>query len=598
MGPSLTRPEALREYAFLADGERGALVGPHGDIVWMCAPRWHSDGVFSALLGGQGCYLVTPTDPWYVWGGYYEEGSLIWRSRWSTTDGAVECREALAMPGDPHTAVVLRRVEAVDRDAAVTVRLDPRAGFGEHRLRALRRTDDGWSGRVGDLHVRWTGLPSATRVEGGLETELVVPAGGTLDLVLEISDQPLPAAPPDARRSWDATEQQWAARVPGLSGIVGARDARHAYAVLAGLTSSSGGMAAAATTSLPERARTGRDYDYRYAWIRDQSYVGQAIATHGAHPLLDDALRFVTDRVLADGPALRPAYTVDGGRVPGTRPLPDLPGYPGGKALVGNRIDQQFQLDTFGEVLLLLAAGAHHDRLDTDHWRAVETMVAAIQQRGDEPGAGIWEIDNQRWTHSRLICAAGLRAVAGCAPARQAAEWVSVADRIVARTAEDSVHPSGRWQRSPTDPSVDAALLLPTIRGALPRNDPRSTATYRAVLDELVRDEYVYRFRHDDRRLSDAEGAFLLCGFLTALAMHQQGDTVAARGFYERSRAACGPPGLYAEEYDVVQRQLRGNLPQAFVHALMFEASVRLSRSPDHVQEPGAAFDLGKEPAT
>src|SRR4029079_4934616 len=106
MAPALTRPEALREYAFLADGERGALVGPHGDIVWMCAPRWHSDGLFSALLGGEGCYLVTPTEPWYTWGGYCEEGSLIWRSRWSTTDGAVECREALAMPGNPRTAVV------------------------------------------------------------------------------------------------------------------------------------------------------------------------------------------------------------------------------------------------------------------------------------------------------------------------------------------------------------------------------------------------------------------------------------------------------------------------------------------------------------
>lgn len=598
MAPALTRPEVLREYAFLADGERGALVGPHGDIVWMCAPRWHSDGLFSALLGGQGRYLVTPTDPWYTWGGYYEEGSLIWRSRWSTTDGAVECREALALPGDPRTAVVLRRVEAIDREAPLTVRLDPRAGFGQHRLRSLRRIDGGWAGLVGDLHVRWTGLPSATRVGGGLEAEVVVPAGAMLDLVLEVSEEPLPAEVPDAHRCWQATEQQWDTRVPRLDGIVGARDARHAYAVLAGLTSCTGGMVAAATTSLPERARTGRDYDYRFCWIRDQSYAGQAIATHGAHPLLDDAIRYVTERVLADGPELRPAYDVEGGRVPHTRALPGLPGYPGGVATIGNDIDDQFQLDTFGEVLLLLAAGARRDRLDTEHWRAAETMVAAIRQRGDEPGSGIWEIDSQRWTHSRLICAAGLRAAAACAPPRQAAEWVSLADRVVARTAEDSVHPSGRWQRSPSDPAVDAALLLPTVRGALPRQDPRSTATYHAVLDELVRDEYVYRFRHDDRALSEAEGAFLLCGFVTALAMHQQGDVVAARGFYERSRAACGPPGLYAEEYDVVQRQLRGNLPQAFVHALMFEASVRLSQSPDHPQEPGAAFDPRKEPTS
>ncbi len=589
------RPEVLREYAFLADGERGALVGPHGDIVWMCAPRWDSDGVFSALLGGEGRYLVTPIDSWYAWGGYYEEGSLIWRSRWTTSEGAIECREALALPGDPHTAVVLRRIEAVDRVAPVTVRLDPRAGFGRYRLRQLRRSDHGWTGRVGDLYVRWTGLPGADEVDGGLETEVTVPSGERLDLVLEISDRPLEGDPPSAQRTWEATEQQWKQRVPRLGGVVGSRDARHAYAVLSGLTASSGGMVAAATTSLPERARTGRDYDYRYCWIRDQSYAGQAIAADAAHPLLDDALRFVSQRVLEDGPDLRPAYTVAGGRVPTAEQVKNLMGYPGATVTVGNGIDQQFQLDAFGEVLLLLAGGARHDRLDTEHWRAVELMVEAIRQRGEDAGAGVWEIDVRRWTHSRLTCAAGLRAVAGFAPSRQASEWVSLADQIVARTAKDSLHSSGRWQRSPDDPAVDASLLLPVVRGALPADDPRSLATHEAVLEHLVQDEYVYRFRHDDRALNKAEGAFLLCGFIAALAMQQQGDTVAARAFYERSRAACGPPGLFSEEYDVVQRQLRGNLPQAFVHALMFEASVQLSRPPGQ-QLGGATHDRKEQP--
>jgi GH15 family glucan-1,4-alpha-glucosidase len=156
-------------------------------------------------------------------------------------------------------------------------------------------------------------------------------------------------------------------------------------------------------------------------------------------------------------------------------------------------------------------------------------------------------------------------------------EWLALADAILAKTAESCVHPTGRWQRAPDDERTDAALLLPAIRGALPAIDPRSLATLEALLDELASDGYLYRFRHRAGMLGRAEGAFLLCGFVMALALHQQGRDVEANRWFERNRAACGPPGLYSEEYDVGQRQLRGNLPQAFVHAAMFEAAVRLA---------------------
>jgi GH15 family glucan-1,4-alpha-glucosidase len=124
---------------------------------------------------------------------------------------------------------------------------------------------------------------------------------------------------------------------------------------------------------------------------------------------------------------------------------------------------------------------------------------------------------------------------------------------------------------------VDAALLLPSIRGAIPSDDPRTVATLEAVRTQLSHEGFVYRFRPDDRPLGEAEGAFLLCGFMMALADHQQGDDLAAVRWFERNRTACGPPGLFTEEYDVVQRQLRGNLPQAFVHAMMFESAHRLT---------------------
>jgi alpha,alpha-trehalase len=579
--PESPRPHVLREYSLIADGERGALIGPDGAISWLCAPRWDSPAVFSGLLGGHGTYAVTPSDRWHVWGGYYESGSLIWRSRWVGA-ARTECREALAMPADPHRAVILRRIEAVDGPARVDVVLDVRAGFGRSRMTDLSRTSGRWSGRSAGIRFRWSGAARARPGAHGLAFTLSLPAGGHHDLVLELSDRPLDAEPPGADEAWAATEEAWSAVVPDCEDLTAARDARHAYAVLRGLTAGSGAMVAAATTSLPERMEGARNYDYRYAWIRDQCYAGLAVAAHGPHPLLGGTVQFLTERILADGPDLMPAYTVAGQRIPRERRL-RLSGYPGAAARAGNQVNGQFQLDGLGESLELFAAAARLDMLAEEHWRAAATAAEAISKRWREPDAGIWELDNQHWTHSRLACVSGLRSLAAAAKGppgahghRQAAEWSALADAMLASLA-DSVHSSGRWQRSPADERVDAALLLPVIRGALPRDDPRARATVRAVEEELAEDGFVYRFRHDARPLHKAEGAFLLCGFWMAQAAQARGESAAAARWFERSRAACGPAGLYTEEYDVHQRQLRGNLPQAFVHAGMLECAVRLS---------------------
>ena len=444
----------------------------------------------------------------------------------------------------------------------------------------LRQAGGVWTARSGPLRVRWSGAGDASvRADGALELHLDLDAGTHHDLVLEISDQALPRLPVRAREAWQATESCWAAAVPDPGPSLAAADSRHSYAVLAGLTSSSGGMVAAATMSLPERSKAGRNYDYRYVWIRDQCYTGQAVAASGPHRLLDDAVSFVAERILADGPDLKPAYTAACGPVPGEKSLTRLSGYPGGADKAGNWVNRQFQLDALGEALQLFAAAAGHDHLDTVHWQAAETAVKAIESRWGEPDAGVWELDNHRWAHSRLMCVAGLRAIAaaGAAPA-QAAAWETLADTILADVAADSVHASGRWQRAPDDDRVDAALLLAAIRGAVPAADPRSVATLDAIAADLSSDGYVYRYRHDQRPLQEAEGAFVLCGFLMALATHQLGRTSEAVGWFERHRAACGPPALFTEEFDTRQHQLRGNLPQAFVHAVLFESAARLAR--------------------
>ena len=582
-------PHVLREYALLADGERGILVGPRGELAWMCFPRCDSDALLSDLLGGQGSYAVTPHGR-VGWGGSYEHGSLVWRSRWITEGGIVECHEALAYPGDPERATVLRHLVAVEGDHRGDVRLDPRGGFGAQPLVEVRRRDEAWTARTGDVHLRWTGAPTTSarrRAKGttGLTATVDLAEGETCDLVLELALEPLADRPlPDADTIWHATMAAWRHVVPELSLAHARRDARHAYAVLRGLTGAGGGMVAATTTSLPERAEEGRTYDYRYVWIRDQCFAGRAVAAAvGADPLLEAATGFVAARLLDDGEQLSPAYTVTGEPIPRERSL-ELPGYPGGGSKVGNQVADQFQLDAFGEALLLFAAAAREDRLDEAGHRAAEVAADAIARRWHEPDAGIWELPPARWAHSRLSCAAGLRAMATVGASRaRAAEWLALADRLVADAGQDCVHPSGRWQRAPDDERLDGALLLAAVRGAVPADDPRTRATLEAYMRELTQDGYAYRFRPDERPLGEAEGAFLLCSFILALALDQQGAQAEAARWFERARASCGPPALFSEEFDVAQRQLRGNLPQAFVHALALECATRL----DHIGLPG-----------
>jgi hypothetical protein len=569
--------QALREYALLADGERGVVVGPRGEFAWMCAPRWHDAAVLSTMIGGRGVFAVTPVGQRYVWGGHYEDGTLIWRSRWVTTDSEVESREALARPADLHTAVLLRHISGIAGVSRVRVVFEPAADFGRHGISEVRLDDDGtWTGRTGPLHFRVTGLGDAKPDREALVTEVVVGEGDSRSIVVEISDRPLPDTPPPAAAAWSETERCWQHDIPDLGHLVASRDARHAYAVLQGLTSTGGGMVAATTTSLPERAEMGRNYDYRYVWIRDQAMVGQAIARVGDHPLLWAATDFITERLLADGAQLHPAYVVDGSNVPAEQTL-ELPGYPGGDDMVGNKAAEQFQLDAFGEAMLLYKAASEYGDLSAQMWQAVEAAAAAVGERWQEADAGVWEIEPQHWTHSRMMAMTGLRAVAELAPSSLASRWQDLAGAIERQIESDSVHPDNRWMRAPGDQRVDGALLIPVLRGAMHPDDPRTRNTVHAVMTDLGQDHYLYRFRHNQGELADAEGAFLLCGFHMAAALDVLGEDVDAARWFERNRSACGPPGLLTEEFDVNQRQLRGNLPQAFVHGALIEAAARLS---------------------
>lgn len=571
----------LQEFAFLADGERGGLLGPAGDVAWLCFPSWADAPVFGRLVGMPGTYQVTPLGR-YTWGGYYEDGSLIRRSRWILTGGAiVECREALALPGTRDRAVLLRRVQGVEGRVRLLARHAPQGCDGEPLPLSERSPEGCWQWQGDGRWLRWSGASSAQPDgEHGAAFEFELGAGEHRDLVLEISTRPFDDPPPPADFLWEETEAGWKRMVPRFDHCASSSEVRLTYAVMRGLTSSSGGMVAACTSSLPERVDSGRRYDYRYVWIRDQSYAGLAAAAAGDERLLDTTIRFIQDRLLEDGAGLRPFYTAGGAPAPDQRTI-DVPGYPGSPSLlVGNQATSQFQLDVFGEALLLLSAGARMGILEAEGWAAAERAASAIEQRWQEADAGIWELDRRWWTHSRLICAAGLRAVARCQPRGDLGpRWLALADQLVAETGRRSLHRDGWWQRSPDDPQPDASLLLAGVRGAVAREDPRTPRTLEEIERRLVSRGHCWRFRPDARPLGDAEGAFNLCGFWMVLALLEQGRTQDAVRWFERATATTGTSGLFAEEYDVTQQQLRGNLPQAFVHAGFMECAARIAAS-------------------
>ncbi len=523
--------------------------------------------------------MVRPSNDRFVWGGQYDDDTLVWRNRWIVDGNVFECVECMAFPGDTNRMTLVRQVRAVEGPASVDVMLELRAPGGSGAYDGWKQSEDMWELERDGVYARWV-VPRPVHWNHGVATSRIeLDAGTHADLVLELSTTPLTHAPAGGSQTIREATEQWKRTASPLQGCRAERDARSALTLLRGVTSSTGAMVAAATTSMPERADEGRNYDYRYAWIRDQCYAGVAGAFAGeaGYPLLDDAVRFVSERILADGAHLRPAYRVTGDPVPEEEQF-DLPGYPGAPKVVrGNRAGEQFQLDVFGEALQLFATAAAWDRVDATVWNAAEVAIDAIEQRWQEPDAGVWEVQPRRFTSSRLACVAGLRSLAAHAPRGPAANrWLALADAIVADVASWGVHPSGRWQRADDDTRLDASLLLAPLRGAVAPDDPRSRGLLDAVCSELVVDGYTYRYVVDGAPLGEREGAFLICGFWLALALHQAGRVNAAVAMFERNRAACGSPGIFTEEYDVHERQLRGNFPQAFVHALLVESAVTL----------------------
>jgi alpha,alpha-trehalase len=358
-----------------------------------------------------------------------------------------------------------------------------------------------------------------------------------------------------------------------------------------------GAAVAALTTSLPETPRGERNWDYRYTWIRDSTFLLRAL-----HYLLldweaDEFMQFMADVERNDDGGLQIMYGIDGRRDLTESVREDLSGYDGAYPVrVGNGAFDQRQNDVFGAALdTVLLHSRRSQRIPRRLWPLVQAQAECATTVWQEPDQGIWEARGKprHYVSSKLMCWVALDRAAQLANIsgdnELAATWTQTASEIKADILEHGVDERGVLRQHYETDALDASTLLAAIFAFLPHDDERLRATVLAVADELSEDGFVLRYRTEqtDDGLSGKEGTFVICSFWLVSALAIVGETQRARALMERLVRAASPLGLYAEEFDVETARHLGNFPQAFSHLALVEAAARIVVAESLAEEAG-----------
>ncbi|MFJ9036584.1 glycoside hydrolase family 15 protein [Streptomyces sp. NPDC102406] len=573
----------IEDYALIGDEQTAALVGRDGSVDWLCLPRFDSPACFAALLGDEenGHWRLAPKGAGACTRRAYRPGSLVLDTEWETDEGHVRITDF--MPQRDEAPDLVRIVEGVS--GRVTVRGTLRLRFDYGNVVPWVRRSDGHRVAVAGPDAAWLRSVPEVHTWGesfGTHSEFTVEAGETVAFVLtwHPSHHPRPELidPHEALRHSLADWQAWAdrCRYDGPH-----RDAvQRSLLTLKALTfAPTGGMVAAPTTSLPEEIGGVRNWDYRYCWLRDSTLTLNALVSAG---YLDEAeaWRDWLVRAAAGDPAkLQIMYGLAGERRLPEQELVWLDGFRDSRPVrSGNDAVHQLQLDVYGEVVdslaLARAAGLH----DKPHvWQLQLALLDFLCEAWREPDEGLWEVRGPRrhFVHSKVMAW-----VAADRTVRALEEDPSLPgdlDRL--RKLRDTIHQDvcergydprrNTFTQAYGSRELDAATLLIPRVGFLPPDDPRVIGTVDAVREELARDGFVRRYSADDVTvdgLPGEEGAFLVCSFWLADALHMTGRTKEARELFERLVSLRNDVGLLAEEYDPVAGHQLGNFPQAFSH--------------------------------
>lgn len=599
----------IADYAFLSNCHTGALVAPDGAIDWLCVPRFDAPSVFGSLLDRQaGSFRFAPYGINHPTQRTYEPGTNVLVTTWKTPTGWLVVRDALTMGpmrGDdaitPHTRppadddaehMLVRTAECLEGRVEVELVCEPVFDYG--------RIPAEWALVDGGRHAADTGVDGqalrlrsdlALGVEGSrVRARHVLEEGERAFCALSWAEGLVtPADAGDAQARSAATTRFWRswldrARIP---------DHRWRHSIqrsaltIKGLTyMPTGATVAALTTSLPETPGGERNWDYRYAWMRDTTFTLQALHWLNLDWEADEFMQFVADVEPTEDGSLQIMYGIDGRRQLSESTLDHLSGYAGAQPVrIGNGAFDQRQNDVFGAVLdSILLHTRRSQRLPRRLWPIVETQAECATRVWREPDQGIWEARGspQHYVSSKLMCWVALDRAAALAEIRGdsglAEKWRVTAEEIRADVLEHGVSERGVLRQHYATDALDASTLLAAPFDFLPADDERLRNTVLAIEAGLTEHGFVLRYRTEetDDGLTGREGTFLICSFWLVSALAVVGEIQRARDLMERLLRIASPLGLYAEEFDADTGHHLGNFPQAFSHLALIEAAARI----------------------
>jgi GH15 family glucan-1,4-alpha-glucosidase len=584
-------PSRIEDYALIGDCQTAALVGRDGSIDWWCVPRFDSPACFAALLGTpeHGRWLLAPAGGARSVRRRYRGNTLVLETEFETDAGMVAVVDC--MPPRTESPDLVRLVEGRRGRVPMRMELVMRPAYGS-RVPWVQRTDGDLVAIAGPdaLRLRSAIIP---RGEGFRSVaDFVVAEGQKVDFELtwypSHRSAPTASDPEEAIRRTEEWWQAWSARCTYEGEW---RDAvLRSLITLKALTyAPTGGVVAAATTSLPEQLGGVRNWDYRYCWLRDATFTLYALHL-GGHVEEACAWREWLLRAVAGAPGqAQIMYGVAGEQWLPELEIPWLPGYEGARPVrVGNAASGQFQLDIYGEVMDALHFARRADVPPSEQaWHVQRALVQFVESAWDRPDEGIWEVRGPRrhFTHSKVMAWVALdravKAVELFGHDGPVARWRQVRDRIHADICRNGFDPDlNTFVQYYGSQELDASLLMIPLVGFLPANEPRMLGTVKAIRDKLMADNFVLRYStapHIDG-LPPGEGAFLACTFWLADNLALQGRRAEAREIFERLLALRNDVGLLSEQYDPATGRLVGNFPQAFSHVGLINTAHNLTR--------------------
>ncbi|HEY6068163.1 MAG TPA: glycoside hydrolase family 15 protein [Gaiellaceae bacterium] len=584
----------IEEYGLIGDLQTAALVSREGSIDWACFPRFDSGACFAAILGTSehGRWLVHPRVDGWVVKRWYRPGSLVLETEWETDAGAVRVTDF--MPPRGKAPDIVRIVEGTRGHVDMTSELVMRFDYG-NIVPWVRRVDGGRIAVAGP-----DALCFRTPVEHRGENmrtigEFTVRKGERVPFVLTwYASNERPPRPIDAEDALADTLEYWDAWADRCAYKGRWRDEVHqSLTVLKALTyAPTGGIVAAATTSLPEKIGGERNWDYRYCWLRDATLTLLAFLNAG---YLQEARAWrvwLLRAAAGDPSALQIMYGVAGERRLSELTLDWLPGYEKSSPVrVGNAASEQFQLDVYGEVLdALHQARAHKLEGSKEAWAFQRHLLGYLESAWKEPDEGIWEVRGPRrhFTHSKVMAWVafdrGVQAVERYGQTGPVERWREIRSAIHREVCERGFDAElGSFTQSYGSKELDASLLIIPLVGFLPAADPRMVGTVTAIEEKLYRDGFVYRYSQADDvenvdGLPPGEGAFLPCTFWLVDNFVLQGRLDEAEALFQRLLDLRSELGLLAEEWDPATRRQLGNFPQAFTHVALVNTAFNLDR--------------------